>query len=214
MVTVVSLAAAFRINNERLRADRERIEANRRNARLAFDRGFGLTGEHEFGAAMLWFAQGAGACAAGRRGDAARDPDEHPCRAAPFAAPRTRVFKPEGSLTLAVFSPDGQRLLTTDESRRCMLWDAESGSLLAEHPLASGRVVAAGFSADATAIVATYQRPALEVHRLPAAAAEAAEPPLAISHAEDVAQAVFDPSGHLLGTATPTGPSAKTRIWR
>src|SRR4029450_6014891 len=56
-VSVVSLAAVVRINNERLRTDRQRVEANRRNARLAFDRGFALTTEHEHGAERLGFAR-------------------------------------------------------------------------------------------------------------------------------------------------------------
>src|SRR5262245_34304931 len=94
---------------------------------------------------------------------------------------RQRVFTHTGRLTPAAFSPDGRRLLTTGRSRLGMLWDVESGTLLAEYPLASGRVVAAGFSEGGGAIVVAYQRGSLLVHRL-AAVAEAAAEPLAISY--------------------------------
>ncbi|MEQ1828866.1 MAG: serine/threonine-protein kinase, partial [Pirellula sp.] len=54
LVSAISTLAAFRINGERLRADRERIEARRVSARLAFDRGYQLTEQHEYGQGLMW----------------------------------------------------------------------------------------------------------------------------------------------------------------
>ena len=213
LVTVVSLASAILINSERLRADRERIEADRRNARLAFDRGFALTAEYEHGAAMLWYAR---ALEHAPPGDAAmrRVILTNMNAAQPYLLRRERVFKHAGRLSPLAFSPDGQRLLTTGDSRLAMLWDADSGKVIAEHPLTGGGVVTAGFTSNGDALVATVQRGSLLVHRLPAVAGQVADPPFAISHDEEVGKAAFDPRGQMLAVAPPPGQSRKTRIWR
>src|SRR5262249_55517304 len=121
---------------------------------------------------------------------------------------RERVFKHEGRLTPPAFSPDGKRLLTTAASRLGVIWHPDSATVGAENPLTGGRVVASGFSADGEALVATYQRGSLLVHRLPAKADSATGPPLVIAHSEEIAKASFDPQGRLLAVAPPADRSA------
>src|SRR5262249_9791683 len=113
VVATVAVAAAIRINGERLRADRERIEANRRTARLAFDRGSALTENNEHAAGMLWFARALKHSPAGDA-DMRRviltnlDATQH------FLLRRRGSFKQPRSLTAAEFSADGKQLVTSD----------------------------------------------------------------------------------------------------
>ena len=213
VVTAVSLAAAFLINNERLRADRERIEANRQSARLAFDRGFGLTEEHEHGAGLLWFARALSHVPPGDAAlrrviltnmDAAR---HHLLR-------RLRTFGHADPVLTWAFSADGQRLLTIGREGKGLLWDVETGQVQSQQELPGGRVLAAGFAPDGVALVATQQRDELLVQRLHSAAEGKADPPVAIKLAEPTAAAAIDPRGRLLVAVTRAAPRAKLRVWQ
>jgi WD40 repeat protein/tRNA A-37 threonylcarbamoyl transferase component Bud32 len=213
VTTVVSLAAALLINNERLRADRERVEANRQSARLAFDRGYGLTAEHEHGSALLWFTRALSHAppsdAALRRViltnmDAAR---HHLLR-------RRRSFLHADPVSAWAFSPDGQRMFMIEGGEKGVLWDVETGQLRAKYDLPSGRVLAVRFAADGIPLVATEKREELLVQRLLSATGETPDPPVAIKLTEPLLRAAMDPRGRLLAAVTRKASPTKLCVWR
>jgi len=213
LVTVVAVASAIRINSERMRADRERIEANRRNSRLAFDRGFALTENHEYGAAMLWFAR---SLEHAPRSDAAmrRVILTNLDAAQPHLVRRQRVFTHATPLAASAFSEDGQRLLTTEGGGKGHLWDPEAGTELIEHHLPSGRIIAAEIASDGAALVAIQANREISVQRLPAGVAEEVDPPVVIAHADEIAFAAISPSGQVLSASGRSARSPKVRFWR
>jgi eukaryotic-like serine/threonine-protein kinase len=243
LITIVSVVAAIRINSERLRADGERIEANRqridadrqraeadrqriaadaerneanrRNARLAFDRGVALTRDHEHGEGMLWFARALQLApdddAALRRViltnlDAARH----------FLLNRRATFA-NVNLGRMAFSPDGKRLVTTSVRETARLWDVESGAMLSERKLqsrSSGNVVALHVFNDGSALIALESGPTISVQRLPADGASPAEPAGALRHDEKIACAEFSLDGTVLAAGSSTDGPSKTRLWQ
>lgn len=97
MVTIVSLATAIRINGERLRADRERLAAQSRSARLAFDRGTALIARR----VRLWQVR-------------------------PQRLLR-ELRSATGRIKRLAFTPDGKRLLAGDSAGCVSCWDADDG---------------------------------------------------------------------------------------
>ncbi len=212
LVTVVSLIAAGWINNERLRADRERLESNRRNARLAFDRGYRLTEDHEHGAALLWFA----------RALAHAPPDEEGLRrviltnidaARHYLLRRGQTFAHAARIIRSEFSEDGRRLLTIDRTGTGRLWDVELGQELSAQELANGEPVAASCAANGDALIAVHENGELLVRQLTSAENKFG-PPVVIAHAEEVASAALHPRGHWLAAATRAASPAKVRLWQ
>jgi WD40 repeat protein len=243
LTTIVSVVAAIRINGERLRADgerneanrqrfdadrqraeadrqhiaadAERDEANRRNARLAFDRGVALARDHEHGEGMLWFA---------RALTLAPDDDTALRRviltnldaARHFLLNRRATFS-NVNLGRMAFSPNGKRLVTTSVRETARLWDVESGAMLSERKLqdsSSGNVVALHVFDDGSALIAQAIGPMISVQRLPADGALAAGPTVTMRHDETIACAEFSPDGAALAAGSRTSGSSKTRLWR
>ena len=211
VVTLVSLAAALRINSERLRADRERIEANRRNARLAFDRAQALSQEHEHGAAMLWFAR---ALEHSPTGDAAmrRVLLTNIAAARHHLVMRDRVFSHPSLLTAWAFSPDGNRLITTDASGVIRVRDVAAGDDVARHSLLVARIVAVGSTSDGDFLVVGRKAGELLVQRLPASPAEEPDPPVVLAYSDELATAAISPDGSLLAAGSRANP-ASARFW-
>lgn len=237
LITIVSVVAAFRINGERVRADgerieanrqrieadrerseadRQRVEANRRTARLAFDRGFALTKDHEYGDGMLWFAR---ALEHAPVDDLAirrviltnMDATRH------YLLHRRSVFANNVNLGHMAFSPDGKRLVTTSIRAFARLWDVESGEMLFERKLqsgSSGSVVALHVFHDGSTLVAIASGLTFTVQRLPADWGVPLEPPVKMRHDERIASAAFSPDGNVLAVGSSTTGSSKTRLWR
>ncbi|HZL88225.1 MAG TPA: PQQ-binding-like beta-propeller repeat protein, partial [Pirellulaceae bacterium] len=210
VVTVISLAAAILINGERLRADRERIEADRRNARLAFDRGYVLTQDQEHGAGLLWYAR---ALAHAPREDA-------PLRrviltnmnaARHHLLRRGEIFAHTANLKTAAISADGRWLATADYEDQARLWDIASGAMLTECKL-TRRPMTAHIGEDGTAVFAAATGKAISLERLPAAATEAGLP-ATIANTGDVNCAAFSADGSMLATGG-SGRETHARLWR
>lgn len=166
LITIVSVAAAFRIDGERRRADRERttadlqrgeadrerreadrqrmeanrerIEANRHSARLAFDRGFALVESRESGVGMLWFARAL-------RHAPAEDADLRRVILTNLDAARQHLvrrgvaFNHPARISALAFSPDGKTCLTTDRDGTARVWDVDSGEVRVAHDLVKSR---------------------------------------------------------------------------
>jgi WD40 repeat protein/serine/threonine protein kinase len=210
-VTVVSLAAAVLINGERLRTERQRIEADRRTARLAFDRGYGLTQDHEYGTGLLWYG----------RALAHAPPDDAPLRRVILTnmdatrhhlLRRRATFAHSANLVCAAMSADGKQLATADYNDIARLWDIDSGEILAERKLEK-RAEAAYVAGDGTAVFATAIRKTIVIETLPEDSAESGSP-TTFDNVEDVDSAAFSYDGNLLvaGGHVPEGP-AHARVW-
>ncbi len=247
LITAISTIAAFRVNGERLRADgerieangqrveahnqrvkaeqerieanRQRIEANRRTARLAFDRGFALTKDHECGEGMLWFARALEHAplddTALRRViltnmDAARH----------HLLQRRAAFASKAPIVRLAFSPNGKLLWTTSVQTKANLWDVESGAMLSQRELSSRNVMAIRVSDDGSAFVAALvSARSISVRHLPVnelAVDESVpnEPAVALPHDETIACAAFSSDGNVLATGSRTNGRSKARLWR
>jgi eukaryotic-like serine/threonine-protein kinase len=212
VVTMVSLAAAVLINGERLRADRQRLEADRRTARLAFDRGYALAKDHEYGAGLLWYS----------RALAHAPQDDLPLRrviltnmdaARHHLLRRRGTFVHSANLTAVAISADGKRLATADYDNGAQLWDIDSGELLANRQLRK-RAQGAHISSDGTAVFATVRRKTLTLEKLSAAAAAEPGSPVTINSPQDLSCPVFSADGSLLATGCRSSGATQARLWR
>ncbi|MEQ1905654.1 MAG: serine/threonine-protein kinase, partial [Pirellulaceae bacterium] len=230
LITAISTIAAFRINGERLRADgerdvanhqrieaeRQRVEANRRTARLAFDRAFALSKNHEYGEGMHWYA---------RALQHAPEDDVEIRRVILTNMEATRhylwqrrtLFPKNVNLGRMAFTSDGKRLVTTSIRAYARLWDVESGEMLSERKLQEGNrgnVLALHVFPDGSALVAFANGQNISVQHLPADWGTPLDPTIELRNEEKIASAAFSPDGTVLAVGSnATGPS-KIRLWR
>ena len=199
---------------ERIEANRQRVEANRRTARLAFDRGFGLSKDHEHGEGMLWFAR---ALEHAPHDDTAlrrviltnMDATRH------YVLQRRTAFAINASFGRMAFSPDGKRLWTTSIQTKAQLWDVDSGAMLSIRELSSGSVLAVRVSDDGSAFIAALTTArSISVRRLPSDERAPNEPAVAMRHDETIVCAAFSPDGNVLATGSRTNGRSKARLWR
>jgi WD40 repeat protein len=229
LITIVAVVAALCIDGERRRADRERttadlqrIEANRRNARLAFDRGFGLVENQECGLGMLWFARALQHApiddAAMRRViltnlDAAR---QHLVR-------RGAAYNHPANISALAFSPDGNTCLTIDRDGTARVWEVDSGELKITYDLWKKsrtlipRVMATTIRADGRPLVAVASGRKLILKSLPIAAGGETTADVTLDHRDDLLAVALSPDGSqvctVIGQSTGTKPGS-VRIWQ
>ena len=211
-VTVVSLAAAVMINGERLRTEQQRIEADRRTARLAFDRGYALTEAHEYGPGILWFA----------RALSHTPQDDAPMRrviltnidaARQHLLHRRRTFEHQALLAAAAFDADGSQVATGDHRGNLRLWNLESGELLAERrPGPVGRTLCARV-AGGTATFAVISGQSLYLETVEDSAGPTGQP-IKFPVIEEVACAAFSHDGDTLVTGSRSAGPSKVRLFQ
>jgi WD40 repeat protein/serine/threonine protein kinase len=214
VLTAISLVAAVLINGERLRANRQRIEADRRTARLAFDRGYALTETHEHGAALLWFAR-ALSHAPQTDADLRRVILTNMDAARQQLLRRQGEFTHDATLSTAAISADGQQLATADHRGQLCLWDVGSGNKLAERSIGSRRAIAAHLTADGRALFATVMGRTFTLEMLQSDSADGdARPAISLPVTDEVACAAFSPDGSLLVTGSRASGVSVARLWR
>ncbi len=165
VVTCVSLVAAIRIHGERLRADRESVEARKVTARLAFDRGYQLIEQNQFGEGLLWLQRSLhltpSSDTAMRRVilsnfSAAKNHLLH----------RQATYSHDRSISLTVFSSDGKYLLTAEGVGLARVWDVEQATILQELELKKQvRILAAKFHGEGDLVLATASGGKLNLHQ-------------------------------------------------
>ena len=154
LVTCVSLVATFRIHGERLRADRESIEARKVTARLAFDRGYQMIEQHQFGEGLLWLERSLHHTPSS---DTAmrRVILSNIAAAKNHLLHRQATFSHDRSITLTVFSSDGKYLLTSESAGLTRIWDVEHCSIIHELELKQSRILCARFNSGGDLVLAT-----------------------------------------------------------
>ena len=164
LVTCVSLVAALRINGERLRADRESIEARKVTARLAFDRGYQMIEQQQIGEGLLWLERSLHHTPASETAmrrvilsnfSAAKNHLLH----------RHTTFSHDGSIGLTVFSSDGKLLLTSEGLGTARFWDVERCLVIRELQLKQARILCAQFSVEGDLIMATASGRKITLHQ-------------------------------------------------
>jgi WD40 repeat protein/serine/threonine protein kinase len=230
LITVISLAAAFLINGERLRADsardtaereriqanRERADANRRAARLAFDRGFSLAQDHEYGSGMLWYARALEHVPPSD--DAMRRVILTNLHASSQRLLRRRAsYLHPANVSGLVFSPDGKSFLTIARDGKARLWNCESGELIDTFAMSGTRFLAAMIRDDGVPLVAAATGRTIRLRTLRESTSEAADAEVLLTHPQESLTAAFSPDGsHFCccgGDRNGSAPSLG-RVWR
>jgi WD40 repeat protein/predicted Ser/Thr protein kinase len=106
------------------------------------------------------------------------------------------------------FSPDGKRLATVGEDRRCILWDVESGEEIAECRGHTGKLLSVAFRSDGARVVTASADGT--VRQWDAATGDEVEPPFD-HHTGEVLAAVYSPDGELVASG---GADHTIRLWR
>jgi eukaryotic-like serine/threonine-protein kinase len=213
LLTTMTIVAAVRINSERLRADQERIEASRRNARLAFDRGYQLIEQHQSGEGVMWLEralQHAPPTDAVFRQviltnlSAARNQLLH----------RRAMFEHDRLVLKVAFSPDGKYFLSVDSAGSLKVWDVEIASILNQRNLRAANVLALGFTDSESVLMATLSAKSISIQRL--SLLESTEPiPIAVlENVANVDSVVFSQDAKQLAISTRANGGGTVGIWR
>jgi len=117
-----------------------------------------------------------------------------------------RPMKHEGGVSLAGFSPDGQRVLIASEDATAQLWDAASGEALGDSMRCGGRISSAQFSPDGLRVLTTSEDGIAQFWDT-ATGKALAEP---MKHGAIVNWAAFSPDGRRMVTASTDG---SLRFW-
>ncbi len=133
LIAIVTSLAAMLINGERIRADAERIESSRQSARLAFDRGYQLVEDQQYGEGILWFNQALHQLPMQDR-PMRRVVLTNMAAAQQRLGQRIATIVRKPHITHMQFSPDGKQLLLKDDEALSW-WDIERMTLLREHSL-------------------------------------------------------------------------------
>lgn len=166
LIAVVSSLAAWRINNERLRAEQQRSQTEHMNARLALDRGIQLVAANETGAGVLWFDRALGQ-APRQDADLRRVILSNLAFARLRLVNRVRTFTREHMDELALFSASGNRLMTCNRAGWITVFDVNSAAVILKWIMPETRVVGGHFAEDGNALIASsYPRGGLEIARL------------------------------------------------
>jgi len=136
---VVAFGAFQYLARQQTRVARELAETRLTQSYVEQGRQALLSGK--YGEAMVYFDRAA------RRGDDSPSTQFMLARAAqPLLAEKTRLTTPSGRMWSAMFSPDGQRIVTTDDAG-ARIWDARTSTLLFLLPHTE-TVASAAFSPD------------------------------------------------------------------
>jgi dipeptidyl aminopeptidase/acylaminoacyl peptidase len=117
-----------------------------------------------------------------------------------------KPMKREGGVSLAGFSPDGQRVLITSEDATAQLWDAATGEALGEPMRCGARISSAQFSSDGQRVLTTSEDGIAQLWNT-ATGKALAEP---MKHRAIVSWATFSPGGQRMVTASSDG---SLRFW-
>jgi len=117
-----------------------------------------------------------------------------------------RVLRGHGNdAWLALFSPDGEQILTSSEDGTARLWDTE-GRLITTFEIDPAKIVFANFSPDGSQIVTGSDDGIVRQWRLDGTLIRTLE-----GHTKTVYTAIYSPDGKLIVTA---GADNTARLWR
>jgi eukaryotic-like serine/threonine-protein kinase len=163
IVSIVATAAALRINQERLRADRQRIETLRQGARLAFDRGYSFVNEHEAGTGVLWFEQALRLAPNDETG-LRRVILTNMASASRDILVRTRDIPLRQTDVLTQFSTSGKQLLNSNLSGFHSVIDTKNFEVIWKQQLPGFKLLAAAFKTDDRPLLAFADGESVIVH--------------------------------------------------
>jgi WD40 repeat protein len=136
----------------------------------------------------------------------ARTPEAHRAIAAAFPSSPITLAQHTDWVRTAVFSPDGQRIVTASRDGTARIWDARSGQLLAVLQGHTAFVWSAMFSPDGQRIVTASDDHTARVWD----ARSGQQLAILQEHADRVMSVVFSPDGQQILTASGDGTA---RVW-
>ncbi len=107
-------------------------------------------------------------------------------------------------LKSALFSPDGNRILTITQKNEIRIWDAETGKLLSTPMSSPSPIIAEGFSADGSSVLTAHSNRWIQVWDLITGVPTKAQSPATRG---SFVEAKFSPDGSLLSTRSPDSPA-------
>jgi WD40 repeat protein/tRNA A-37 threonylcarbamoyl transferase component Bud32 len=184
-------------------ADRQRDEVRRQVVRLMGTHGVRLVDEGDFFGGAVWFTE------ALQRDQGGPDERLHRLRLALTwqQCPRLlHIFRHDGWVFQATFSPDGRRILTASKDQTARVWDAATGEPVGQPLRHKHQVYHAAFSPDGRRVVtASFDHTA---RVWDATTGQPVSPPL--PHDGLVFHAAFSPDGSRVATASY---DKTARVW-
>ncbi len=217
LIAVVSTLAALRINNERLRAERQRIQTEQVNARLALDRGIQLVAANEAGAGMLWFER-ALSLAPKQDVDLRRVILTNLAFARRQLVQRVQTFTREHSDVLALFSSNGNRLLTCSGVGWITVIEVTSGAVILDLKLPETKIVGGHFADESHALIAsTSAQGGLEIVRVsiqhPNMDSGPLAPPIILAKSGKLGLIAFNPEQSLVAAELEIDSKPTMCVW-
>jgi eukaryotic-like serine/threonine-protein kinase len=213
LMSIISSFAALKVNHEKLRADQENIEVRRRSARLAFDRGYQLAEQNDYGEAMHWLSRALEHSPSDDR-DMRRVILTNLAAARLHLLRRSQDFRHDESIMSQAFSDDGELLLTADLAGNVRIWEVDTGRIRCEHRLRLIQPMAAVYTGDDHFMVATVRKNEARIHRLSIDADDRIDSSIPVDHRAYISHVVFSPDGSYFATGSREVGRNALRIWR
>lgn len=222
LITTISIVAVFQINKERLRAEEEKLRADHQrqetekvNARLALDRGLQLVTNFETGAGLLWFER-ALSLAPQQDVDLRRVILTNMNSARRDLLNRRKTYLRKHSAIVTHYCANGKRLLTCSKSGNLTLFDVDSGATLLELQLANATVVAASYLDERFALfVFLDDSNSLVIRKVDFEQSNASlGTPIHLSGVTKPSSIAFSPDQQFIAADSQRGGKTSILIWR